>query len=107
MKNEKYKKGNRLFWIGFLSGILFNVLPLFSTPDTYPGLAPFVPLFTILSLVSAAVVIYGCVLVLQSKNRHWAWALSILVINIFGVILVYMLKDESVQPNLPPTQTTI
>ncbi|MES3004487.1 MAG: hypothetical protein V4690_00060 [Patescibacteria group bacterium] len=109
MKNEKRKKGDKFFWIGFISGIIFRVIPFFATADTYPELAQFVPLFDILGFVSLVILMYGCILVLQSKNRHWAWALLILILNIFGVIIIYMLKDESeaVTPTPVPAQTPV
>ena len=99
MVKQQYKKGNRFFWLGFLLSILFRGLPLFSTPDTFPSLAPFVPIFGILSLISLIISIYGLLLVLKSRGRHWAWIFLLIPLNVLGAIIIYMLKDKSIQEN--------
>jgi uncharacterized membrane protein len=103
MQKQQYKKVNTLFWVGFLFGILFNILPVFSTQETFSSLIPLIPLFNILSIISIIVIIYALVLILKSKNRHWVWILLLIPLNVIGAVIIYMLKDKSLQGTSTPT----
>ena len=103
MLKQEYSKGNKLVWTGFLLGILFKVLPVFSTPETFPALASFTAIFNILAIVFLIVLVYGLVLVLKSRGRHWTWVLLLLPLNAIGIVVIYMLKDKLPQETPAPT----
>ncbi len=103
MQKQQYSKGNKLVWAGFLLGILFNGLPVFSTSETFPGLIPFIPIFKVLAISCLVVLIYGLILVLNSRGRHWVWIFLLLPLNAIGIVVIYMLKDKSAQVTAAPT----
>jgi hypothetical protein len=108
MIEPMYKKGNRLAWTGFLLGILFAILEYLgnstmsgaSNPLFVPSLEAFVPLFALAHLICIALIVWGAVLALKSKNRSLWWLLLILPAfagaGIIFVAIIFMLKDKSV-----------
>lgn len=94
----KRNKANKFAWIGFLSFVIFQVLVVFGNSPDFPNLQRLTPIFTLLSLVGVALLIYATVLELKAKNRSLVWLLIILILNIIGVAIIFMLSDESTAP---------
>ena len=118
MIQSTYKKGNRLAWTGFLLGITFAILEYLGTSTAtegsvilVPSLEPFVPLFLLARLLCIALIIWGDVLALKSKNRSRWWLLSVVpALGGGGIIFAaipFMLKDKSAAtPSVPSTPSS-
>ena len=97
MQQQIYNKGNTLAWIGLLGEIVFHGLQVLATPDYLSNLVPYIPLLALLQIASIVVLVWGGYLVLKSKNRSWAWLLLIAPLSLIGLVILYYIKDKSVE----------
>ena len=103
----KYKKGNRLAWTGFLGALTFGILHTFQKTAAYSfGTTPtevLAALFVLLHWLFVAIIIWGCSLALQAKNRSlwWLFLLAPMLAGVAGMIMVvgiFALGDKSSEP---------
>lgn len=94
MIKAKFKKGNRLAWTGFFGALLFSFLAgLYETP------LEVMMLFMFLHWLFIAIIIWGCVLALQAKNRSLWWLLLLIpmlagIVGVITVVFVFGLADK-------------
>ncbi len=96
MNREQYRKGNKLVVVGFLFSLFFRLLPVLYYAE-YLGFSwvkVLIPYSVLLSFVFLGILIWGSVLVLKSKGRHWAWVF-LLIFNIIGLIIIYSLENKN------------
>jgi drug/metabolite transporter (DMT)-like permease len=113
MSGKIFSRGSKIVWTivwtSFLGGVPFRLIfYLGSREDLVPGLKPYVYIAGLVSLLSLVLVIYGCFLVLRSKNRPWTWIFCLLL-DLLGVFIILGLKDKSPSPSsaqLPVRKTS-
>ena len=97
MTNELYSKGFRLAGIGFWGSVAANVamLVIENSGNTSDVLILINGLFGLSVIFFWLILVYGSVLVLRAKHRHWAWVFLV-CFNAIGIaIILWLLEDRS------------
>jgi hypothetical protein len=108
MIEPMYKKGNRLAWIGFVLVIIYAFVAVFGS--FLPSLHPFVSVSIVFDVVGIALMFWGSILALRSKNRSLWWLLFFLLAlsgaGVIFVAIIFMLKDKSATSPSVPTASS-
>lgn len=96
MNQDLYKKASWLAWGGLLLGFLLRMGVIVIDPTKATR-----SMSELLSLMVLPFIVWGAILALRSKNRHWAWVFILLPLNVIGLAIIFVFKDKSMEGVMP------